>query len=527
MNQNTSIPVWLAGAAEDDPDRTFAREVDGRTISYGAFQLEAWRWAAAFRSLGVRPHDTVVTMTSPTIDSFAAWIGLSWLRAVDVGCNTDYRGRMLVYLINNAMAKTMVVGKKWLDRLIEIADQVPRLETVIVADAQEVPTGLPWRVLTAQALLADASPALDLDPPAIWDTAMMVYTSGTTGPSKGVCVPWGQQYENAAGVIPIDSIDKDDVYYSTFPMFHSSGRIPLCLMAMARGCFVIRQQFSATDFWKDVRAHGCTTTGLVGAMATFLWNQPPKSDDADNPLQRAMMLPVLPQWRQFEARFGIKLRTGFALTEVSPPFGTGWNVADFRSCGKLRPGYEVRLVDEHDLEVPPGQTGELVVRHERPWTLSQGYFGMPEQTAQAWRNGWFHTGDSFRRDDELNYYFVDRIKDAIRRRGENISSFEVEALVNAHTEVAESAAIAIPSEHGEDEVKIVVVRVQGSTLSEADLIRYLIRTMPRFMVPRYVEFADRLPRTDATLRIKKIELRSKPINDRTWDREQAGIEVPR
>jgi crotonobetaine/carnitine-CoA ligase len=213
------------------------------------------------------------------------------------------------------------------------------------------------------------------------------------------------------------------------------------------------------------------------------------------------------------------VRTAYAMTECSPPIGTGWDISNPLSCGTLRPGYEARIVDAHDFEVPPGEIGELIVRHKEPWKLFLGYFGMPDKTVESWRNGWLHTGDAFRRDAEGNYYFVDRFKDAIRRRGENISSFEVELHVNAHPEVQESAAVAVPSEWGEDEVKVVVVRKPDSELKPEVLVQFLARTMPKFMVPRYVEFVGSLPKTDATMRVRKVELRVNPINENTWDRD--------
>jgi crotonobetaine/carnitine-CoA ligase len=238
------------------------------------------------------------------------------------------------------------------------------------------------------------------------------------------------------------------------------------------------------------------------------------------------MLPVVPYYREFEERFGLKLATCYAMTETGPTFSSGWDITDPMSCGVVRDGYEVRIVDEHDYEVPVGEVGELIVRHRDPWTLCQGYFDMPERTAEAWGNGWFHTGDAFRVDEQGRYYFVDRIKDAIRRRGENISSFEVEALVNSHPGVLEAAALPVPSEWGEDEVKVCVVRADPE-LTEERLVRDLIATMPRFMVPRYVELTDSLPKTEATQRVMKNLLREDPLNDRTWDREAAGLEVPR
>ena len=261
-------------------------------------------------------------------------------------------------------------------------------------------------------------------------------------------------------------------------------------------------------------------------MAAFLWAQPTATDDAKNSLKRALMMPLVPHYEAFEERFGLQLTTCYGMTEVPIVFSAHWDITDPMSCGVVCEGFEVRLVDEHDYEVPVGQIGELIVRHRDPWVLCQGYFDMPDKTAEAWRNGWFHTGDAFRVDELGRYYFVDRFKDAIRRRGENISSFEVEALVSAHPGVLESAAIPVPSEWGEDEVKVCVVRADPA-LTEEQLIRDLITTMPGFMVPRYIEFTDDLPKTDATQRVKKNLLRVDPLNPSTWDRDAAGIGLSR
>jgi crotonobetaine/carnitine-CoA ligase len=215
------------------------------------------------------------------------------------------------------------------------------------------------------------------------------------------------------------------------------------------------------------------------------------------------------------------------MTEIGPVICATGQVSNdnHRSCGRLTPGYEARLVDEHDNEVPAGEIGELIVRSDRPWTLNLGYVGLPDESMKAWRNGWFHTGDVFRLDADQNFYFVDRRKDAIRRRGENISSFEVEAIVNSHPDVVESAAVAVPSELGEDDVKVVVVRRAGSDINEADLIDFLTPVMPRFMIPRYVEFIDTLPKTP-TDRVQKALLRNAGVTPQTWDRTVAAAKSP-
>lgn len=523
----TTVPERLRRWAAEHPDRPFVVEADGRTATYGEFHHESLVWASALRSLGLGAGDNVVTMVRPSVTAYASWLGMCWLKAVDVGCNTDYQGSMLAYLVNQSRSRVAVVDPAFLPRLVAIAADVPGLEAVVVlGEAGDAVGSTPFRVVTAADLLAGVEPAHDLEPPDVWDIAMMTYTSGTTGSSKGVLISWTQIHEGCLGLIPPDDLDETDAFYSPFPMFHSSGRAALCLMSLHGGRFVIRDQFSASHYWDDIRRHGCTTTGLVGAMTAFLWSQPPSPDDADNPLKRAVMFPVVPFFRDFEARFGLKLTTCYAMTEIGPAVSAGWDITDPASCGTVRDGYEVRLVDEHDFEVPVGEVGEMIVRHRDPWVLNQGYFDMPEKTAAAWRNGWFHTGDAFRRDEQGRLYFVDRIKDAIRRRGENISSFEIEALVNAHPGVLESAAVPVPSEWGEDEVKVCVVRSDPS-LTEEQLVRDLSSTMPRFMVPRYVELTDGLPKTEATQRVKKNLLREDPLNDRTWDREAAGVLVPK
>jgi len=518
MEHRKTIPAVIAQRAQENPEKTFIREVGGRDVTYGAFQTEALKWAALFSKLGVTEGGTVMTMLPPSIDAYAVWMGLAWLRAIEVPCNLDFQGRMLAYICQNSGTRIAVISQQYAERFQQIADQVSELEIVIIADG-EAAIDLPWKTLARTDAIGAITAAEGLVPPNIWDTSLIIYTSGTTGPSKGVMMSWAQQYENANGSVPLSSLSESDIYFSPLPLFHGGGRMPLCLMALVNGQLVVRKKFNTEAFWEDVQTYGCTVTAMVGAMTHFLWTQKPKPDDHDNPLRYAVLLPMHPEWRAFEKRFGLQVRTAYAMTECSPPFGTGWSDAVQGSCGRLRPEYEIRIVDEHDFEVQNGEIGELIVRHRRPWTLFKGYFGMPDKTAETWRNGWLHTGDAFRQDEKGNYYFVDRFKDAIRRRGENISSFEVEGLVNAHPDIAESAAIAVPSEWGEDEVKIVVVRQSGCLVDAETLSRYLSETMPRFMVPRYIEFVETLPKTEATLRVKKAELRVNSLNENTWDRE--------
>jgi crotonobetaine/carnitine-CoA ligase len=260
-------------------------------------------------------------------------------------------------------------------------------------------------------------------------------------------------------------------------------------------------------------------------MTGFLLKEPPKPTDRDHHLT-ILMVPYTEDGPRFAERFGASVYTVFNMTEVSCPTISVCNPATPFTCGTVREGVEVRLVDENDCEVPTGQIGEMIIRTERPWALNHGYFGNPEATARAWRNGWFHTGDAFRKDAAGNFYFVDRMKDAIRRRGENISSFEVESEVATHPDVREAAAIPVPSEISEDDVMVVVAPMPGRDIDPAALIEYLRPRMAHFMVPRYVRILPELPKTP-TQKVQKHLLRAEGVTADTWDRDKAGIKVGR
>jgi crotonobetaine/carnitine-CoA ligase len=323
--------------------------------------------------------------------------------------------------------------------------------------------------------------------------------------------------------MPVDLIERGDPYYSVYPAFHLSGKVALYVAAIKRGSLVLRETFSVAEFWNDMRAHKIKAAGLLGPMASFLMAMPELDDDANNPVEKVVMGPIIPNVEDFKKRFGIKhVATGYGMTEIGFPLVSGWDPPNPRTCGQRREGppyYELRVVNDNDEPVPLGTPGELVVRSGDPWVINRGYWRQPEKTAESWRNGWWHTGDVFVEDEDGWLFFVDRKKDALRRRGENISSFEVEAGISAHPDVLEVGVVGVASEHGEDEVKAVVVRSEGSTLTEPELVEWLTPRMPKFMIPRYVEFAASLPKTDATFRTQKFVLREQGITAATWDRE--------
>ena len=513
------LPHLLAALAEEHPDRTFLQEVDGGLATYADLHRHTLTWADAYRRLGVEPGDRVAVMLPTGIEAVSAWLGLSWLPALEVPINTAYVGRMLRYVLEHSGSKLLVTTAAYLDPLRDVAEGLTHLGAVVVSDIGEPAAELPFRVIGRREFLSGASPAEGLYGPGPADIATVMYTSGTTGPSKGVLMPWAQLHATAAASIFTGDFGSEDAYYLPFPLFHISGKGPIYTFALVGGRVVMRPSFNTTAFWDDIRRYRCTTTLLLGAMANFIGRQPPQPDDADTPLHTAVMVPLIPELDDFKQRFGVRVSTAFNMTEVSVPIHSdGWTLANLESCGKLRPGHEVRVVDEDDDDVGPGRVGELLVRTDEPWTLMAGYLDMPEATTAAWRNLWLHTGDAFRYDTDGNYYFCDRISDTIRRRGENISSAEVEAVVNEHPGVLESAAVAIPSEWGEDDVKIVVVARPGRTVAPQDLVEFLSPRLPRFMLPRYVELVDGLPKTP-TEKVRKVELRAQGITPTTWDRE--------
>ncbi len=505
-----AVQRWAATA----PDRPFLRHVDGGARTYGELHTAALRWADAFRRAGIGAGDNVPVMSTTTITAEEHWLGLGWLRARFTGVNTDFRGPSLAYVIHNSRARHLICASRFLDRVAEIAPDLVDVELVIVADDGAPPSGFPLPAVAARELWDAAAVADDLPVPERHEVACITYTSGTTGASKGVLVPWGRLWPNHGWV----GLTGDDVYYCPFPVFHLSGMLPLAWLGFPGGQVVLRESFKTDEVWADVRRFGCTTTALIPAMMNWLIDQPVRDDDLDKPLRFVNGAPVVPRVDEFRRRFGVQMRTQYGGTETGTVLAAGPDVtADRASQGKLvTPGYRVRIVDTHDDDVPDGVVGELVVRTDQPWRMLAGYFDMPERTAEAWRDGWFHTGDGFVREDG-RYHFVDRITDSMRRRGENISSSEVEAYVVEHPLVSEAAAIAVPSEHGEDEVKVCVVLQPGAELPHDELHAFLAARMPAFMVPRYLEYLVAPERTEAMQRIKKPALRAEPLNEHTWD----------
>ena len=507
----------LERQARERPDKVFAVFEDGTRWTYAQTWDIACRTANALRRLGVQQGDKVVTWLPNGPDALRVWFGLNCLGAVLVPINLSYRGRLLEHVLRNAAPALIVVHAELVDRLDDV--EHGSLRTAVVVGGTALPAGIEAR--DASALDSDDATPPVLDRPiAPWDTQSIIYTSGTTGASKGVLSSY---FHLRCMGMSLQDMNENDRYFINLPLFHVGGTMPVTAMLLRGGSVVVVRAFDTERFWPIVREHGVTSSIVLGAMAGFLLKRPPAAEDRGHTLRCVTIVPYNETAVAFGKRFGCDLYSHFNMSEVSMPIRTEANPPAMGSCGFPREGVSVRVVDENDCEVPPGTVGELLVRTDCPWAMNHGYNGNPEATALAWRNGWFHTGDGFRVDAEGRYTFVDRIKDAIRRRGENISSAEVEAEVVAHPLVKEAAAVAVASEHGEDDVLIAVVLAEGAVLDAADLLHFLLPRMPHFMVPRYVRFVDDLPRTP-THKIQKHVLRAMDPAG-VWDREQAGIVV--
>ena len=455
-------------------------------------------------------------------EAILTFFALNYLGAVFVPLNTAFKGKVLEHTLNLSDAEILVAHTQLLERLGEVA--CPKLNQIISLGDGSVPQGYQGTAWSTVSEASAAPPELDrpIEP---WDTQSIIFTSGTTGPSKGVLSSYLHIFTNA-GPESWPFVTGEDRFLINMPIFHIGGMGVIFVMLARGGSIAVSDGFSTDTFWPFVRASKTTVVFLLGVMGTFLLKQPPSDEDRDHGVRLVFMVPLTETCAEFKTRFGPDVFTIFNMTEVSSPIVSEANPTKRGTCGRKRDGVDVRLVDEYDCEVPVGEIGEMIVRTDRPWGMNSGYYKQSVATAEAWRNGWFHTGDCFRVDSDGYYYFVDRMKDAIRRRGENISSFEVEAEVVAYEAVREAAAYAVPSDVGEDEVMVAVAPVEGQSIDAETLVRFLGERMAHFMVPRYVRILDELPKTPSS-KVMKHVLRNEGITSDTWDRASIGLQFKR
>ncbi|MBP1738595.1 MAG: ATP-dependent acyl-CoA ligase [Deltaproteobacteria bacterium] len=508
--------------------RIFLRFKD-RTFTYDEMNRYANRCANAFLQQGVAKGDKISIMLPNCPEFLFIWFGSAKVGAVEVPINTSYKGEFLRHLVDQSDSKVLFLDHEWLDRLKLIEDDLKKLKQVVILGGLTKEEAGDYKIpmISFEEFFDAPETPVDIK---IYphDPQNIIYTSGTTGLSKGALGPHKFWIVVAEQLLPLREGGRDDIFYTFLPLYHMNGQCLTTITALlAEGQMVLSDKFSASRFWEDIRKYKATQFNYLGAVIPILEKQAEKPDDIDNTVKIAFGAGC-PQavMDRFEKRFGLKCMEGFGMTEIGIPVHTTLYDRRPGSCGKPLPIYEIKLVDDEDEEVPPGVPGEIVFRPKEPFTMMLEYYRMPDKTLDTFRNLWFHTGDLAKRDEDGYLYFVDRKKDSLRRRGENISSFEVERAINTHPKVLESAAVAVKAEMPEDEVKICVVLKPGEKLTPEELIAHAVERMPHFAVPRFVEFMDSLPKTP-TERVQKYVLKQAGITPNTWDREKAGVKVKR
>ncbi len=505
--------------AATSPDRVFVR-ASGEDLTYGDAWTRSGQVANHFLSMDVAFGDPVAVMLPNSMAFCEAWLGLARIGAVMVAVNVDYVGRFLVHVLNNSRARVLVIDAAWVDRVAAVESELHYLQTLCVVG--EAPRESSYR-LSDFADWRQHEPACDAPGPTYRDSGCVMYTSGTTGPSKGVVMPHAHLYLFGLGTIEHMKLTADDVYYIVLPLFHANGLFMQLYATMIAGArAVVRERFSASRWVTDIVEHGATITNSLGVVAAFVLAQPPSPGDRAHRLRAISLAPSSEDLtNRLKARFGIDDVFGlYGMTEVNIPLYTPPGAPKGASCGRVwNRYYELRINDpESDEELPRGEVGEIVVRPRQPYGFMSGYLDMPDKTIEAWRNFWFHTGDAAWMDEEGDVFFVDRMKDCIRRRGENISSFEVENALASHPGVSELAVYAVRSqiEGAEEEVMAALVMEEGEA-HDLDAVRATAReNLPPFAVPRYYRFVDELPKTP-TGKIQKHLLRKEGVTPDTID----------
>jgi crotonobetaine/carnitine-CoA ligase len=536
--RDLTIGHVLQRQARQRADKIFLTEYwTGRTWTYA--QMDAWsdQVSQALAAAGAEKGTHIGLLLANSAEHLAVFFAIGKLGAVSVPVNTAARGELLRYYFAHADAHMVVVDEELLPRLAEVLPELPLVKHVFVIGSAAKPA-------SPQALAMSGVVASDLlqatrDAPAqpvkasvkCSDLLMFAFTSGTTGPSKACMLPHAAALTYGTSAAEAQGYRDSDIFYVCLPLFHNNALLAsMAAMLVVGGSVVLSQRFSASRFMAEIRDSRATITNFLGAMSTFLWSQPLKADDADNDLRLASMSPAPYFTAEFEKRFGLKAMSNYGLSDFATvsAFVPGAPPDKLGSIGKARRGFELRVVDDDDFECAPDEVGELVIRSHEPWRAAIGYYKMPEATVAAHRNQWFHTGDRARRDKDGYFWFVDRKKDCIRRRGENISAFEVERVIMGHPAIANVAVFPIATAEKDEEVGAAVVVRPGSSVTEVELVEHCAKNMSYFMVPRYIQLLPELP-TTTNQKIEKFKLKQdmEGALASVWDREKAGIVLKR
>ena len=511
-----TLPAMLGRSAERHGDAPLAT-VAGVSWSHRDAADAAARRAAALRDAGVSRGERVAILCNNRIEFLECFLGCGWMGAVSVPINTASMGPQIEYALADSGAQLLVIEAGFLDRLAQVDFAHTSLQAIWVVG--ESPADAAFGKLRCTAW---PSPRDAIEPEAMQpgDALAILYTSGTTGPAKGVICPHAQYHWWGVNTARVLGVRPDDVLCTTLPLFHINA-LNTFAQASVAGCQVVfAPRFSASGFWAAMRAADATVVYLLGAMVPILLAQPEGEGERRHRV-RVGLGPGVPAAASdaFKSRTGVPLLEGYGSTETNFAIATAPDSPRRGVMGWVQPGFDARVVDDLDIEVPAGEAGELVLRADEPHAFASGYFGMPDKTVEAWRNLWFHTGDRVVRDADGAFRFVDRIKDAIRRRGENISSYEVEQVLQSHPDVASVAVYPVRSALAEDEVMATLVLREGQRVEPAALAHYCESRLPYFAIPRYIDIVDELPRTENG-KVQKFKLRERGVTPSAWDRPQ-------
>jgi crotonobetaine/carnitine-CoA ligase len=517
-----TLPRMLARQAERYGERRLVT-IGGMTLTYAGAAAAAAGYAGALADAGTKAGDRVAIMCGNRPELLLTILGCAWLGAIAVPINTASRGAQLEHILSNCGARLLVIECELAPVLRPLDQTHFPLEAVWLVGEGGEPE-LPYFKTVS---FPPARAGLPPHPVAPGDTFAILYTSGTTGLSKGVCCPHAQYFWWGHYTSHLLGISDADVLVTTLPVFHTNALGTFFQTLLNGATLIVEPRFSASGFISALAREKATVTFVLGAMVPMLLAQKPGSSDRAHRVRLALA-PAVPAdfHAQFTQRFGFGLLDGYGSTETNCIMGAPLAQQRPGMMGRLLSGFSARVVDADDNEVADGEAGELILRADEPFAFATGYFGMPEKTVEAWRNLWFHTGDRVVRESDGFYRFTDRMKDAIRRRGENISSYEVEQVLVNHPEVENAAVFPVRSELAEDEVMAAVVLRSGVTLTHAALLDYCQPRMPYFAVPRFLEFVYALPVTENG-KVTKYKLRERGVTTATWDREKAGYKVVR
>jgi carnitine-CoA ligase len=514
--ENFTVPAVLDRRAEQFGDRVMM-SIAGTPITFAQMRDQSCAAANVLAELGVRRGDTVALFAGTCPEWVYFWLGAARIGAVSAAVNVANKEDFLAHALRLSRAKVVITDAERHPRLLEVQDRVDTIKQILLQGDS----------LTA--LLQGASTQPPRERMAPEDVAVLFFTSGTTGPAKAVATTWQYLFSAAATVAASWAFSAGEVLWTAMPLFHLSAAPTVLAPMLVGGTSVLADAFHPARVWDEIRACGAVGFAGAGAMVSMLWNQPPDPRDAELGLRFISAAPIAADlYRSLEARYGCRAVTMYGLTEAFPVAVK--NVFDEGvpgTSGTVNPAFEVRIVDDDGGPARPGRVGEIMCRARYPGVMSVGYVAAdgPSLRVEA-HPEWFRTGDLGCLDNDGQLTYVDRVKDSLRRRGENVSSVEVETTVMRHPDVLEAAAVGVPSELGEDDILVVVTVRPGATLDHAELLTFCAGRMPYFCVPRYLEVIDEMPK-NVIGRVRKDVLRSRGLGSGAWDREANGYLLTR